>query len=92
MQGTETFKYVTLNETPKALLLGLEKERLPTPTLIVKGKPISHIVTYAKAWFPKRAIEVSDDGTVEVPTYLLETKAIHSDENQFMVFDTEGGW
>ena len=42
---TEQFPFITLHETERAVLVGLEKERIPTPGLEVKGKEVESIIT-----------------------------------------------
>ena len=83
---TEEFSFVTLHETERALLVGLEKERIPTPGLQVKGKEVESIITYARAWFPKSKCTISGND-IEVPQWMCIQKEIDKEENQFMVFD-----
>lgn len=83
---TEQFPFITLHETERAVLVGLEKERIPTPGLEVKGKEVESIITYGRAWFPKSKCTISGND-IEVPQWMLLQKEVDKEENQFMVFD-----
>ena len=83
---TEQFPFITLHETERAVLVGLEKERIPTPGLEVKGKEVESIITYGRAWFPKSKCTISGND-IEVPQCMLLQKEEDKEENQFMVFD-----
>ena len=87
-QDTEQFNFIKLHETDRAVLVGLEKERIPTPGLQVKGATVNAIITYGRAWFPKSRCAMSGSD-IEVPQWMLTEKRIDDTENQFMVFDTE---
>ena len=87
-QDTEQFNFIKLHETDRAVLVGLEKERIPTPGLQVKGATVNAIITYGRAWFPKSRCAMSGSD-IEVPQWMLSEKRIDDTENQFMVFDTE---
>ena len=91
MPNMQTFNYVKLHETDRAVLVGLEKERIKTPGLEVKGERVESIVTYGRAWFPKSRCLITDTD-IEVPEWMLTEKKIDAEENQFMVFDTDGGF
>ena len=87
-QDTEQFNFIKLHETDWAVLVGLEKERIPTPGLQVKGATVNAIITYGRAWFPKSRCAISGSD-IEVPQWMLSEKRIDDTENQLMVFDTE---
>ncbi len=91
MSNTAQFNFIKLHETDKAVLVGLEKERIPTPGLIVKDKECTSIVTYGRCWLPKSRCLMTQE-EIEVPEWLLTSKNIDAEENQFMLFDTDGGF
>jgi len=89
----EEHKYVQINETDKALLVGLEIKRIPTPGLKIEEKDVAGIITYAKTWLPKSKCLLDEDSkTLAAPTWMLQTKGLDQEENHFMVFDTDGGF
>ena len=69
-QDTEQFSFIKLHETDRAVLVGLEKERIPTPGLQVRGSNVNAIITYGRAWFTKSRCAMSGSD-IEVPQWML---------------------
>lgn len=90
MDNTQQFDFIKLHETDRAMLVGLKKEEISTPKLEIKGTVMEAIVTYARCWLPKSRVTLTSETVLEVPDWLLASKGLDLDENQFMVFQPEG--